>query len=127
MALFTVQPETQWAHDHARLMVSAMALDRESPTVKQVTIPVHGANHNRAPRRTFLHRVPRRPASSRPSDWAVRAATQGMRDRLSAEAAQAPLQNPAAVRRRLCHCGDFSAVTEPHGSTTTRLVMAIPP
>jgi hypothetical protein len=46
MALFTVQPGTFWLHDRASLMASATAFERDSRTVKQVTIPVHGANGN---------------------------------------------------------------------------------
>ena len=49
MALFTVQPGTFWPHDRASLMASATALERDSRTVKQVTIPVHGANPQRRP------------------------------------------------------------------------------
>ena len=49
MALFTVQPETIWPHDRASLMASATAFERDSRTVKQVTIPVHGANPQRRP------------------------------------------------------------------------------
>lgn len=49
MALFMVQSETLWPHDGAILMVSAMACERDSRTVKQVSIPVHGANPQRRP------------------------------------------------------------------------------
>ena len=47
MALFTVQPGPFWLHDRASLMASATAFERDSRTVKQVTIPVHGANPQR--------------------------------------------------------------------------------
>ena len=76
MALFTVQPETCWLCDDAAVPVSAMALERDKRTVKQVRIPVHGAGINLstgisqpvpvtgatcngAPRR-FLHNAPKR-------------------------------------------------------------------
>ena len=80
MALFTVQPETRWPHDRARLMAPAV-LERDSRTVKQVSIPVHGANPNRAPEAPCP--APRRQAPvDRPlagfQPWALRAATQGM-------------------------------------------------
>ena len=110
MALFTVQPETLWPHGYARVTVSVMALERESPTVKQVTIPVHGANHNRAPRRTFLHRVPRRPVD-------------GVQPALGLGGACSNAGHARPALRR----GSAGPATEPHGSTTTRLVMAIPP
>ena len=120
MALFTVQPGTFWLHDRASLMASVTAFERDSRTVKQVTIPVHGAN----PQRRSQAPCGRRSADPRP--WALRAATQGMRDRLTAAPAQALAQNPAAVRRRYCHCGAFCAVTEPDGSTMTRVIVASP-
>ena len=60
MALFTVRPETRWPHDRARLMALGAARERDSRTVKQVTIPVHGATRNGAPRRPFLHGAPKR-------------------------------------------------------------------
>ena len=41
-------------------MAPQAAPERETPTVKQVTSPTHGGTRNRAPRRAFLHRVPRR-------------------------------------------------------------------
>ena len=93
MALFTVQPGTFWLHDRASLMASATALERDSRTVKQVTIPVHGANPQRRPQapppaRRSQAPCGRRPAGPRP--WALRAATQGMRDRRTAAPAQAP-------------------------------------
>lgn len=62
MALFMVQPETWWPYDRARLMAKA-ALDRDTRTVKQVIIPVHGATHNDAFGHPLLHRVPRRPVT----------------------------------------------------------------
>ena len=55
MALFTVQAETFWLHDRASLMASATAFERDSRTVKQVTIPVHGANPQRRPQAPLLH------------------------------------------------------------------------
>ena len=132
MALFTVQPGTFWLHDRASLMASATAFERDSRTVKQVTIPVHGANPQRRPQAPPLARRSQAPCGRRPADprlWALRAATQGMRDRLTAAPAQAPAQNPAAVRRRFCHCGAcgaFYAVTEPNGPTITRVIVVSP-
>ena len=129
MALFTVQPGTFWLHDRASLMASATAFERDSRTVKQVTIPVHGANPQRRPQAPPPARRSQAPCGRRSADprpWALRAATQGMRDRLTAVPAQAPAQNPAAVRRRFCHCGAFCAVTEPDGSTMTRVIVVSP-
>lgn len=129
MALFMVQPENSWPHDRSSLMASAVAFERVSLTVKQVTIPVHGANPQRRPLAPSPARRSQAPCGRRPvgpRSWALRAATQGMRDRRSAAPAQAPPQNPAAVRRRFCHCGAFCAVTEPDGSITTRVVVVSP-
>ena len=81
MALFMVRPETRWPHDRARLMASATALERDSRTVKQVTIPVHGDTRNGAPRRPRLHRVPGRTKAGVqpvPDLGALRAATRAM-------------------------------------------------
>ena len=129
MALFTVQPETFWLHDRASLMALATAFERDSRTVKQVTIPVHGANPQRRPQAPPPARRSQAPCGRRsagPRPWALRAATQGMRDRRTAAPAQAPAQCPAATRRRYCHCGVLSAVTVPDGSTMTRVVVASP-
>ena len=60
MALFTVQPETRWPHDRARLTAKGAARERLFPTVKLVSIPVHGANSNAPSWRPVLHRVARR-------------------------------------------------------------------
>ena len=93
MALFTVQPETFWLHDRASLMASATAFERDSRTVKQVTIPVHGANPQRRPQAPSPARRSQAPCGRRSADpwpWALRAATQGMRDRRTAAPAQAP-------------------------------------
>ena len=80
MALFSVQPETSWPHHRVILMAQA-ALVRDSQTVKQVTIPVHGATHNSAHKRPFLHRAPKRPVTGVqpvPGSGALRAATRAM-------------------------------------------------
>ena len=133
MALFTVQPETFWLHDRASLMALATAFERDSRTVKQVTIPVHGANPQRRPQAPPPARRSQAPCGRRSADprpWALRAATQGMRDRRTAAPAQAPAQCPDATRRRYCHCGAYgvlSAVTVPDGSTITRVIVASPP
>ena len=107
--MFKVQLSTSWLCDSVNLMASVRVFERDTRTVKQVSIPVHGATgnlvpllpqpilavgatHNGAPRRR-LHGAPKRtmvgvPADTRP--WVLRAATQGMRDRRSAVRAQAP-------------------------------------
>ena len=46
LALFTVQPSTSWLQNRASLMALAMTFERDTRTVKQVTIPVHGASIN---------------------------------------------------------------------------------
>ena len=71
MALFTVQPGPFWLHDRASLMASATAFERDSRTVKQVTIPVHGANPQRrlqapSPARRSQAPCGRRPAAPGP-------------------------------------------------------------
>lgn len=81
MALFMAKPENFRPYDRSRLTASATALTCVSPTVKRVTIPVRGAN----PKRRSQAPSGRRPADPRP--WALRPATQGMRDRRPAAAA----------------------------------------
>ena len=68
MALFTVQPGTFWLHDRASLMASATAFERDSRTVKQVTIPVHGANPQRRPQAPPPARRSQAPCGRRPAD-----------------------------------------------------------
>ena len=99
MALFTVQPGPFWLHDRASLMASATAFERDSRTVKQVTIPVHGANPQRrlqapSPARRSQAPCGRRPAGPRP--WALRAAT-----RASAPAVQAMRVTPTTQPCRM--------------------------
>ena len=99
MALFTVQPGTFWLHDRASLMASATAFERDSRTVKQVTIPVHGANPQwrpQAPPPARRSQAPggRRPAGPRP--WALRAATQGMRASRPGDA-RGPITQPCRM------------------------------
>ena len=68
MALFTVQPGTFWLHDRASLMASATAFERDSRTVKQVTIPVHGANPQRRPQAPPSARRSQAPCGRRSAD-----------------------------------------------------------
>ena len=101
MALFMAQPETWWPHDRARLMAPA-ARERDSRTVKQVNIPVHGANRNDASGHPFLHRVPRRHVTGVqpvPGLEAMRAATRAM-----------PSSRPGAAH------GPTYAATPPRGT-----------
>lgn len=79
MALFMAQPENFRPYDCSRPVASATALTRVSPTVKRVTTPVRGANPNRRSQAP----CDRCPADPRP--WALRPATQGMRDRRPAD------------------------------------------
>lgn len=81
MALFMVQPDNSRPYDRSRLAASATAPKRVSTTVKRVTTPVRGAN----PKRRSQAPCGRRPADPRP--WALRPATQGMRDRRPAAGA----------------------------------------
>ena len=67
MALFMVRPETRWPHDRARAMASAAALECDSRTVKQVTIPVHGATRNGAPQAPLPAPRPQTPCDRRPA------------------------------------------------------------
>ena len=95
MALFTVQPETLWLHDGASLMALAAALERDSRTVKQVTIPVHGANPKRrpkAPSPAWCSQAPcgRRPAG--PPPWALRAARGACKAAVQARRTAPPTQ-----------------------------------
>ena len=46
MASFKVKPQTSRLHDCASLMASMMAFERDTRTVKQVSLSVHGANGN---------------------------------------------------------------------------------
>jgi len=81
VALFTVRPETRWPHDTARLMAKAVSPERDTRTVMQVIFRPHGADSIGAPRRPFLHRVPRRPVTGVqpvPGSRALRAATRAM-------------------------------------------------
>ena len=133
MALFTVQPGTFWLHDRASLMASATAFERDSRTVKQVTIPVHGANPQRrlqAPPSCTALPSALWSAFSRPPALGVACSNAGhARPAYSRASAGPAIQCPAATRRRYCHCGAYgvlSAVTVPDGSTMTRIVVASP-
>ena len=44
--MFMVQPATSWLCDGVNSMASARAFERDTRTVKQVRIPVHGAGDN---------------------------------------------------------------------------------
>ncbi len=122
--MFMVQPATCWLCDDATVLVPAMAFERDSRTVKQVRIPVHGATvnlmtpitqptravgttHNGAPRR-HLHSAPKRAmvgVQPTPGLGALRAATQGMRKRRSDAEAQAPTTPSRHGGREMRHCG----------------------
>ena len=80
--MFTVQPVTLWPHDFADLLAQEAAPERENPTVKRVSFPVHGATRNDASGHPFLHRAPRRPVTGVqpvPGLAALRAATRATR------------------------------------------------
>ena len=81
MASLMVEPENFRPHDRSSLPASTTAPRCVSPTVRRATIPVHGAN----PQRRSQAPRGRRPADPRP--WALRPATQGMRDRRPADGA----------------------------------------
>ena len=116
MALFTVQPGTFWLHDRASLMASATAFERDSRTVKQVTIPVHGANPQRRPQPAP---GPGRCVQQR------RACATGVQPRQRRPRHTVPCRYAAEV---LSLRGAFSsAVTVPNGSTITRVIVASPP
>ena len=115
MALFMVQPETRWPHDRADLMAPAV-LERDSRTVKQVNIPVHGATRNDASGHPFLHRAPRRLVTGVqpvPGLGAMRAATRGQCEQPSRRDARPHLRSHAASRHWLRH-------SQPLGSDATR-------
>ena len=121
--MFMVQPETCWLCDDATVLVPAMAFERDFRTVKQVRIPVHGAAMNLmvpitqpactvgdTPTGTLgypLHLAPKRVVGVQPIPGlgALRAATQGMRDRRSAAVEQAPTTPSRCGRREMRHCG----------------------
>ena len=121
MALFMVQPETWWPHDRADLMAPTV-LERDSRTVKQVSIPVHGANHNDAFGHPFLHRVPRRTATGVqpvPQPWALRAATRAMPSSRPG-AAHGPTYAATPRRGTGCVTPAFRGVTQHAAPVTTR-------
>lgn len=127
MALFSVRPETLWPHDRARLMASTAALECDSRTVKQVTFPVHGATHNGASRRPFLHRVPGRTATGVqpvPDSGALRAATRAMPSSRSG-AAHGPTYAATPQRGTGCVTPALWGVTQPAAPVTTRTFTAI--
>ena len=122
MALFTVQPETPWPHDRARLMAKGAAREHDSRTVKQVTIPVHGATHNDAFGHPFLHCVPRRTATGVqpvPGSGALRAATRAMPGSRPG-AAHGPTYAATPQRGTGCVTPAFQGVTQHAAPVTTR-------
>lgn len=122
MALFMVQPETPRPHDRADLMAPAAALERDSRTVKQVSIPVHGAIHNDAFGHPFLHRVPRRTAAGVqpvPGSGALRAATRAMQRRRPG-AAHGPTYAAMPQRGTGCVTPALWGVTQHAAPVTTR-------
>ena len=122
VALFMVQPETRWPHNRASLMAPAATLERDSLTVKQVSIPVHGAIRNGAPRRPLLHRVPRRTAAGVqpvPGALALRAATRAMQ-RSRPGAAHGPTHAATPQRGTGCVTPARRGVTQPAAPVTTR-------
>ena len=121
MALFSVRPETRWPHQRASLMAPAV-LERDSRTVKQVTIPVHGATHNGAIRRPFLYRVPRHTVTGVqpvPGLGALRAATRAMQ-RSRPGAARGPTCAAKPPRGKGCVTPALWGVTQHAASTITR-------
>ena len=109
MALFMVQPETRWPDHRARMMALAATLSRDSRTVKRATFLVHGATRNGAPRRPFLHRVPRRSATGVqpvPGSGALRAATRAVQ-RSRPGAAHAPLTQPSRIAAKVASLPDL--------------------
>ena len=122
--MFVVQPATSRLCDGVHSMASARAFERVTRTVKQVRIPVHGAGDNlvaslpqpmlvigATPNGTLgypLHPAPKRTrvgVQPTPGLGALRAATQGMRDRRSAVGEQAPTTPSRCGRREMRHCG----------------------
>ena len=127
MALFMVRPETRWPHDRAGLMASAATLERDSRTVKQVTIPVHGATRNGAPRRPFLHRVPIRAAAGVqpvPAFGPLRAATRATPSSRPG-AAHGPTYAATPRRGTGCVTPARRGVTQRAAPVTTRAFAAI--
>ena len=115
MALFSARPETRWPHQRASLMAPA-ALERDSRTVKQVSIPVHGATFNDAFGHSFLHRVPRRTVTGVqpvPDPGGVACSNAGHAKQPSRRGARPHLRSQAAPRQRLRH-------SLPLGSDATR-------
>lgn len=123
MALFAVQTSTSRLFHGARLTVPAMAFERVTRTVKQVRFPVHGAGDDLTALTTqptravgatrngapgyLLHGAPKRTrvgVQPTPGLGALRAATQGMRDRRSAAGEQAPTTPSRCGRREMRHC-----------------------
>jgi len=127
MALFMVQPETRRPSDRAELLASAATLERDSRTVERVTFPLHGATRSGAPKRPFLHRVPRRPVTGVqpvPGTGALRAATRAMRGSRPG-AGHGPTHAAKPQRGTGCVTPRLWGVTQPAAQATTRISIAI--
>ena len=122
MALFMVQSETRWPHDRARLMAKGAAREHDSRTVKQVSIPVHGATFNDAFGHPFLHRVPRRTVTGVqpvPGSGALRAVTRATPSSRPG-AAHGPTYAATPPRGTGCVTPAFRGVTQHAAPVTTR-------
>ena len=123
----SVRPQTRWPHHTARPMARAVSPERDSRTVKQVTFLLHGANRNGAPRRPFLHRVPRRPVTGVqpvPGPAALRAAMRAMPGSRPG-AAHGPTHAAKPHRGTVCVTPLLWGVTQPAAQATTRIFVAI--
>ena len=121
MALFTVRPETR-PHDSARTMATGAAPERANRTVRRVTFRLHGADINRTPRRSFLHRAPRRPVTGVqpvPGSLALRAATRAMRSSRPG-AKHGPTYAALPLRGGGCVTPPHWGVTQSAAQVTTR-------
>ena len=118
MALFMVRLQTRWSHDRARLMASATTLERDSRTVKQVSIPVRGGTLNDAPRRPVAGVQPV------PGTGALRAATRAMQSSRPG-AAHGPTYAALPQRGGGCVTPAFWGVTQHAAPVTTRAFTAI--
>ena len=121
MALFTVRPETR-PHDLASLMAKGAAPACDSPTVKQVTLPLHGATPNDASGHPFLHRATRRPVTGVqpvPGSLALRAATRAKRSSRPG-AAHGPTYAALPQRGGGCVTPSNWGVTQSAAQVTTR-------
>ena len=126
-ALSSVRPGTRWPRDHAEVTAKASTRERNYLTVKQVTFLLHGATRNGAPRRPFLHRVPRRPVTGVqpvPGSAALRAATRAMPSSRPG-AGHGPTYAAMPHRGTGCVTPRLWGVTQPAAQATTRTFTAI--